>query len=324
VSQSHAGTNYGVIDIPRVGDEVIVSFLEGDPDRPIITGRVYHARNMPPYPLPDQKTITGIRSKTYRGDGYNEMIVDDTPGNELIRIHAQFDLDTTVLNDQRERVVRDRTRSVGRDEVVTIDRDRTETIWNRDCQKVAVERDVWIGGGFNTFVGGEMNELVVISRSEETLGFKTEYVGAFVYEEIRRSKKMKIGRDVDLIVGRHLRESIDGQRTTIVKQDVIETFQADHHETVEQSYRLKAREIHIEADEAIVLKVGDTCMRLAPDTLRAMSDDTDIQGKNVSLGSLSGDVMVTASSQLNMGGDTFSLQGRSEGKINAGIVKINC
>ncbi len=99
--------------IPRIGEEVIVDFLEGDPDRPIITGRVYNAEEMPPYPLPAKKMVTGLKSNsTLGGGGYNEYIMDDTKGNELIREHGQFDKDSTIEHDLREHVLHDRHRNV--------------------------------------------------------------------------------------------------------------------------------------------------------------------------------------------------------------------
>jgi len=104
VSQIHAGQGFGAISIPRIGEEVIVAFLEGDPDQPVIVGRLYHAENMPPFGLPASKTISGIKTKTYKGDGYNELVMDDTPGKELMRIHAQHDLDATIENDERRTV----------------------------------------------------------------------------------------------------------------------------------------------------------------------------------------------------------------------------
>ncbi|MGE0761020.1 MAG: type VI secretion system Vgr family protein [Pirellulaceae bacterium] len=112
VSQTNAEKGFGAMHIPRVGTEVIVSFLEGDPDQPLIVGRVYHAENMPPYGLPDSKSISGIKSKTYKGGGYNEMIMDDSPGKELVRIHAQKNMSTKVLHDQDLTVVNDRTVTV--------------------------------------------------------------------------------------------------------------------------------------------------------------------------------------------------------------------
>ncbi|MCH5373787.1 MAG: type VI secretion system tip protein VgrG, partial [Planctomycetes bacterium] len=97
VSQIHAGKGWGAMDIPRIGEEVIVDFLEGDPDRPIIIGRVYHAENMPPYGLPGSKNLYGIKSNSTKGGGgYNEYVFDDTKGNELVREHGQFDKDSTI------------------------------------------------------------------------------------------------------------------------------------------------------------------------------------------------------------------------------------
>jgi type VI secretion system secreted protein VgrG len=106
VSQVHAGKGFGAIDLPRIDEEVIVSFLEGNPDSPIITGRVYHAENMPPFGLPDSKVISGMKSNSTKGGGgYNEMIMDDTKGKEMVRIHAQYDMSTTVEHDDTLHVV---------------------------------------------------------------------------------------------------------------------------------------------------------------------------------------------------------------------------
>lgn len=101
VSQVCAGAGWGAIDIPRIGHEVIVDFLEGDPDRPIITGRVYHANNLPPLGLPDSGMVSGMKSNsTPGGGGYNEMTMDDTKGKEAVTIHAQKDMATTVENNR--------------------------------------------------------------------------------------------------------------------------------------------------------------------------------------------------------------------------------
>jgi type VI secretion system secreted protein VgrG len=113
VSQIHAGKGFGAISIPRIGEEVVVAFMEGDPDQPIIVGRVYHAANMPPFTLPDSKNISGMKTNSTKGGGgYNEMVMDDTKDKELIRIHAQYDMDTTVEHDDRQTVHNDRTITV--------------------------------------------------------------------------------------------------------------------------------------------------------------------------------------------------------------------
>ena len=101
VSQPWAGNGWGAMAIPRVGQEVIVDFLEGDPDQPVITGRLYNAGQMPPYPLPAGAHMTGIRSRsTPGGNGLCELVIHDQAGQELVSIHSQKDMQTTVLNNQ--------------------------------------------------------------------------------------------------------------------------------------------------------------------------------------------------------------------------------
>jgi type VI secretion system secreted protein VgrG len=110
VSSPWAGKNWGGIQIPRIGQEVVVHFLEGDPDRPLITGRVYNAGQMPPYELPAKKNVSGLKSNSTKGGGgYNELLFDDTKGNELVNLHAQFDMTTTIEHNDTQHVVVDRT-----------------------------------------------------------------------------------------------------------------------------------------------------------------------------------------------------------------------
>ncbi len=108
VSHSWAGGRYGYFSLPRVGQEVIVGFLEGDPDRPLITGRVYNADHLPPVDLPAEKTKSTIKSKTYTGDGANEIRFEDNVGEEQIFLHAQKDMDIKVLHDQKTTVENER------------------------------------------------------------------------------------------------------------------------------------------------------------------------------------------------------------------------
>ncbi|MBE1273289.1 type VI secretion system Vgr family protein, partial [Enterovibrio baiacu] len=107
VSQGWAGGQYGMMAIPRIGHEVIVSFLEGDPDQPIITGRTYHATNVPPYPLPANKTRTVIRTETHQGEGFNELRFEDEAGQEEIYVHAQKDMNLLAENDRKDNIKHD-------------------------------------------------------------------------------------------------------------------------------------------------------------------------------------------------------------------------
>uniref|UniRef100_UPI003306B284 type VI secretion system tip protein TssI/VgrG n=1 Tax=Photorhabdus viridis TaxID=3163327 RepID=UPI003306B284 len=96
VTQPWAGQGWGMLAIPRVGQEVVVDFLDGDPDQPIVTGRTYHASNLPPGALPGSKTQMAFRSKTHKGDGYNELRFEDARGSEELALHAQRDMNTVV------------------------------------------------------------------------------------------------------------------------------------------------------------------------------------------------------------------------------------
>ena len=103
VSQAWAGTGWGAMIIPRIGHEVIVGYIEGDPDRPIITGRVYHGTNTPPYPLPAEKTKSAFKSySSPGGEGFNEIRLEDKKGEEQLFVHAEKDQDVRVKEDSRE------------------------------------------------------------------------------------------------------------------------------------------------------------------------------------------------------------------------------
>ncbi|NJD06638.1 MAG: type VI secretion system tip protein VgrG [Methylococcaceae bacterium] len=132
VSHPWAGQGWGAISIPRIGQEVIVDFLEGDPDRPIITGRVYNADTRAPFALPGAAVISGIKSDTHKGAGYNEISMDDTAGKEKFLIHSQYDMTTTVRNNDTQHVMVDRT--------IHVDGKHTETI-KKDLRLTVAEGD---------------------------------------------------------------------------------------------------------------------------------------------------------------------------------------
>jgi type VI secretion system secreted protein VgrG len=148
VSQVWAGDQFGAMHIPRVGQEVIVDFLEGDPDRPIVTGRVYNASNMPPYKLPDNATQSGIKSRSSKGGGattYNELRFEDKMGSEQVLLHAEKDLlievenngTMTVGKDQDSAITGKLTTKVTGDETRTLEAGRTTTVAKDDSNTVS-------------------------------------------------------------------------------------------------------------------------------------------------------------------------------------------
>lgn len=159
VSQVWAGKKWGAIHIPRIGQEVIVDFLEGDPDQPIITGRVYNADNMPPYGLPSNKTQSGIKSRSSKNgtpENFNEIRFEDKKGSEQVYIHAEKNQDNVVENDETTEVGRDRTEHVGHDETITIDNNRKEKVGKNETIEIGKNRNEKVGDNETIDIGKNM------------------------------------------------------------------------------------------------------------------------------------------------------------------------
>lgn len=147
VSSAWAGQGYGSVQIPRIGDEVVIDFINGDPDRPIITGRVYNEASMPPWTLPAAATQMGFysRSKDGHRDNANVFRFEDKAGAEQIWVHAERNMDTDIENCETHDVGVDRKKSIGRDENVTIKRDHDSNIGNNDSNNVGTQYTLNVG-----------------------------------------------------------------------------------------------------------------------------------------------------------------------------------
>ncbi|MBA0176498.1 type VI secretion system tip protein TssI/VgrG [Pectobacterium carotovorum] len=150
VSQGWAGGQYGMIAIPRIGHEVIVSFLEGDPDQPIVTGRTFHATNRPPYDLPAHKTRTVLRTETHQGEGFNELRFEDQAGQEEIYLHGQKDLNAVIENDV--------VWHIKHDAHTDIDHERVTRIKANDHLTVENEKRDHIKGDYSLTVDASMHQ----------------------------------------------------------------------------------------------------------------------------------------------------------------------
>ncbi len=138
VAHAAAGKKWGLFTLPRIGHEVVIEFLEGDPDRPIITGAVYNANNMPPYKQPDFKTITAFKSNSSKGGGgFNELRFEDKKGEEQIFIHGEKNIDIRLKNDRFE--------YVGNNHHEIVHNDRMTKIENDDHSTVVGEQRIEIG-----------------------------------------------------------------------------------------------------------------------------------------------------------------------------------
>jgi type VI secretion system secreted protein VgrG len=234
-SQLWAGTGWGAMFIPRIGQEVIVDFVEGDPDRPIITGRVYHGTNTPPYPLPGEKTKSTIKSDSSKGGGgSNEIRFEDKKGSEEIFVHGQKDWTIAIENDKNQTIGHDESMSVGNNLTKTVGADQSETIGNNksitvgtnhdetvsanksetigankslsvganQTDTVAVAKMVTVGGAYQITVGAAMNETVGAVKAEEIGAAKLVYVGANSSENVGGDKSVDAGKNISESAGK--------------------------------------------------------------------------------------------------------------------------
>ena len=195
VSQPWAGKGWGGMSIPRIGQEVIVDFIEGDPDQPIITGRVYNADSMPPYGLPANKTRMTIKSKTHKGVGSNEMRFDDDNGKEEIYIHAQKDQNNVVENDETTHVKHDRTEHVDNNETITIGVDRTESVGNNETIAIGVNRSETVGNNETIAIGVNRDETVGSNESVSIGSNQSLRVGSDQSIDVGSSQSISVGKN---------------------------------------------------------------------------------------------------------------------------------
>jgi type VI secretion system secreted protein VgrG len=185
VSQDWAGQGWGMINIPRVGQEVIVSFLEGDPDRPIITGRVYNAEQTVPYTLPDNGTRTTFKTRSTPkagDDNYNELRFEDKKGDEQVFVRGEKDYDTRIKNDSREWIGNDRSLIVTKDQKESVGGDLHLEVTGNQVEKV--------GGDLNHHVVGNLNQ-----KTDQTISIQA---GQNMYEKSGQNFAHEAGQMIHL------------------------------------------------------------------------------------------------------------------------------
>ncbi|CAB3727537.1 type VI secretion system Vgr family protein [Trinickia soli] len=180
VGQPWAGKGFGMIQIPRIGEEAVVLFLDGNPDRPLIISRVYNAQNMPPWALPASATQSGILTRSSKGAtsaNANAIRFEDKKGQEEVWLHAEKDQRIEVENNESHTVGNDRAKTIDHDETVQVKNDRTETVGNNETITIGVNRTERVGGNETLNVGGNRSEtidgaqnLVIALASAETVG----------------------------------------------------------------------------------------------------------------------------------------------------------
>jgi type VI secretion system secreted protein VgrG len=257
VSQAWAGQSWGALYIPRIGHEVVVEFLEGDPDRPIVTGSVYNGQNPPPIWLPDDKTQSTLRSNSSPGgNGSNELRFEDAAGREQIYLHAQKDFNIIVENDK--------TQEVRGNETLLVKKDRTKTIEGNQSLEVKKNDDSVIGGNQSlevikdrsTTVTGNHTESVVGDQSISVNSNQTVMVSMASAETVGLGKMLNVGGAYAITVGAALNQLVGGIMAEQVGGSKTETVGAKKAETVKGSRTLQVGgDLSEQVDKNRTLKV---------------------------------------------------------------------
>lgn len=222
VVQPWAGNQWGTSFIPRMGMEVIVNYIDGDPDRPLITGSVYNADNMPPYTSKTQSGIKTRSTKSGTSANFNELRFEDKKGDEQVYLHAEKNLDSKVENDETHTVDNNRTKTIGNNESSSIGKDRSKDVGNNQSENIGKDKSISVGNNHT--------------------------------ESIAKNKTLDVGDN-------HT-ESIGKNMTIQIGKDMKETVGGKYLEDVAKEFGLQAKSISLKADDEIVLKTGSASITM--------------------------------------------------------------
>ena len=247
-AQASAGMQWGSMFIPRIGQEVVVSYLEGDPDRPLIVGAVYNDEQMPAYELPAEKTKSYIKTNsTTGGDGYNEIRFEDKKDKEQIFIHAERDVDVRVKNESRERIFGNRHQIIGFEKDGKKGGDQRELVHKDKHLKIKGNQVEHIEGDFELMIGygdGDAGNVDIA---------------------IAKDKKETIAGDRHLHIDKNLNEKIDGDQSLTVGGSLQKKLGQNYLAEAGQEIHFKAgMKCIIDAGMQLTLKVGGNFIDIGP------------------------------------------------------------
>ncbi len=305
VAQLWAGKGWGMIQVPRIGQEVMVTFLEGDPDRPIITGRVYNGDSMPPYGLPDNATQSGMKSRSSKGGGdanFNEIRFEDLKGSEQLYIHAEKNQDGVVENDQTHLVGHDRTKTVNHDEQTQIGNDRTEKVGNNESitigvsrtEKVGVDEQIAIGANRTESVGANESVAITANRSITVGANETATVALLRTHNVGINEMINVGVAQEVNVGAAQTVTVGAAQITSVGLDQMTNVGVHRSVNVggTQSHNVGAsRKANVTADDhlhvgnSLTIHAGDSVtIKTGESSITMHSDGTiTIKGKEITI-----------------------------------------
>jgi type VI secretion system secreted protein VgrG len=272
VNQGWAGTGYGMIVLPRIGQEVLVGFLEGDPDQPLIVGRVFNATQRVPYRLPEHKTRSTWKSDSSLGsNGFNEIMFEDMKGKELIYVQAEKNLRKLVKHDETITIGRNRSKLVKANETETTGLNRVEVTGANRTEITGANRTTVVGANNQTLIKGD--ELLRVD------GKLAVYIGQNHEIVVKQVKRERIEKDSHLTVKGKRNQKIFGSQSLTVDKN--------QDESVGQNHALEAaKDIHFKAGSALIIEaVQDLTLKGPGGFIRIDASGVTIKGTLVRINS---------------------------------------
>ncbi|MFO0554285.1 MAG: type VI secretion system tip protein TssI/VgrG [Polyangiaceae bacterium] len=299
VVQGWSGKHAGVQFIPRVGTEVVVGFLGGDTDRPVVMGSLYNGTHAPPFKLPAEKTRSGIRtSSTPGGVGHNELSFEDAAGREEVRIHAQRDLQEVVLHD--------RNMEVGADLNVVIAGNSMESVGGERVEVIRGGRASTVMGDASRHVVGAERAVVDGDRVEVVRGM-ADLIAQRMSTRVHESEERVVLGDARATVSGDQAERVDGCVTLQVGKDEAQTSYAMHVEGLAELHGRAGASLT--SEEEITLTCGRSSIRLTPDQIELVAPLVlfTAEGAAAQLGK--DKLRMRATSEATLMADTIVLRG---------------
>jgi len=303
VSSPWAGKAWGGISIPRIGQEVVVDFLEGDPDQPIIIGRVYNAEQMPPYELPANMTQSGVKSRSSKSgtpDNFNELRFEDKKGEEQVFLHAEKNQDIEVENDETHWVGHDRTKTIDHDETTHVKHDRNETVDNNETITIHGARTETVDKDESITINANRTESVAKNENISITKNRTENVGENESIGIGKDQSVNVTGNRSLSVGKNDSISVTENQTNQIEKNQETTIGKDRKTNVGENDALKVgKKLVLEAGDEVTIKTGSASISMKKD------GTITIKGKDLTLDG-SGKINVKASSDVIVKGSKIT------------------
>ncbi len=326
VSQTWAGSGWGFIQIPRIGQEVIVDFIEGDPDLPIITGRVYNAAEMPPYGLPGNATQSGWKSNSSKGGGgYNELMFEDKAGSELVNFQAQKDHHLLIKHDRNKTVQHDQSDRIDHDAKHSVGHNLDEDVGNNKTVKIGVDQTTNIGSNDTETVGANRSLTVQANETIHVVANSTENIDANHSQTVGLVQTVTVGAArVDTVGAAEARTVGAAQVNTIgATRSVSVGISQSHDIGAGDSWTIGAGQtVNVGADQSVTIGSAQTFNVGAARSASIGADDSTTVGGAHSLGIAKGSSISVGEDSSIKVGKKLVIDAGDEILIKCGSAKI--